>query len=147
MTHQLNRTIQHKIIYSVMLLGALVIAVEAIYGCGVKTATGTLLIGAVIVLAGLLLHPWIGMIAAIIAGTAIISVRDQDILLSCAIFVLLSCIPWWFFKRIHDMEARTGYAEIALLRQKFNLKRCYICTILRNLAYLALYYYMTWQII
>jgi len=106
-----------------MLLGALVIAVEAIYGCGVKTATGTLLIGAVIVLAGLLLHPWIGMIAAIIAGTAIISVRDQDILLSCAIFVLLSCIPWWFFKRIHDMEARTGYAEIALLRQKFTFAK------------------------
>lgn len=140
--YQLSRRGHRYIAAYLLVLFYALLASGIVWIWGINTPIGILLLGLVIVLAGILLTARHALFAAVFAGLALVGVQMAillhwhtpdtswtssqssfgDIFGYCTIFGMLALVSWLYNREMERSLAQAKQAEAALLQQKATLK-------------------------
>lgn len=140
--HMLIRLNYHRLVAYMLTAFYTVLASGILWHWGIDTPIGTLILGLVIVLAGILLTARHSLFAAIAAGSILAGIHTTtmlgwhtpdtswsanesnfgDVLAYCTVFGMLALISWLYNREMERSLAHAQRAEAALLQQKATLK-------------------------
>ena len=140
-THVLLRRGYHHAVAYLLLLFYTLLAAGIVWTWGVNTPMGTLILGLVIVLAGILLTAHWALYAALMSTAILMGTQTAvtfkwhmqtmptaggssfgEALAYCTAFAMLALVSWLYNREMERSLAQAKQAEIALLQQKATLK-------------------------